>query len=95
MFYSKTELTLSKAKILISKRRSRETHLYSWIKMIKYKRAKSKSRYLDNYKPLKEVSRVISKLHRGNYLDDMTRKWLSQVVISNTKSTADSGILYP
>ena len=53
---------------------------------------------LDNYKPLNKpivkethtVSRVISKLHRGNYLDDMTRKWLS-----NTKSTADSGILYP
>jgi len=42
---------------------------------------------LDNYKPLnkpivkethKNVSRVISKLHRGNYLDDMTRTWLSQ-----------------
>ena len=37
---------------------------------------------LDNYKPLNkpivkethtEVSRVISKLHRGNYLDDMTK----------------------
>ena len=42
---------------------------------------------LDNYKPLNmpivkethtKVSLVISKLHRGNYLDDMTRKWLSQ-----------------
>ena len=40
-----------------------------------------------NYKPLDKpivkethtkVSRLISKLHSGNYLDDMTRKWLSQ-----------------
>lgn len=42
---------------------------------------------LDNYKPLDKpivkethtkVSRLISELHRGNYIDDMTRKWLSQ-----------------
>ena len=41
---------------------------------------------LDNYKPLDKpivkethtkVSRLISELHRGNYIDDMTRKWLS------------------
>ena len=42
---------------------------------------------LDNYTPLDKpivkethtkVSRLISKLHRDNYIDDMTRKWLSQ-----------------
>ena len=42
---------------------------------------------LENYRPLDKhiakethmkVSRLISKLHRGAYIDDMTRKWLSQ-----------------
>ena len=42
---------------------------------------------LDNYTPLDKpivkethtkVSRLISKLHRDNHIDDMTRKWLSQ-----------------
>ena len=54
--------------------------------MIKYKRAKSKSMtqiitsLLTSLQSRKHTrrSRVISKLHRGNYLDDMTRKWLSQ-----------------
>ena len=55
--------------------------------MIKYKRGKSKINDLDNYTPLDKpivkethtkVSCLISKLHPGNYIDDMTRKWLSQ-----------------
>ena len=54
--------------------------------MIKYKRGKSKINDLDNYTPLDKpivkethtkVSCLISKLHRDNYIDDMTRKWLS------------------
>ena len=56
--------------------------------MIKYKRAKSKSMTkITSNKPLDKpivrethtkVSRLISELSRNNYIDDMTKKWLSQ-----------------
>ena len=55
--------------------------------MIKIQEGQVQINDLDNYTPLDKpivkethtkVSRLISKLHRGNYIDEMTRKWLSQ-----------------